>query len=99
MKTENDDSSKNEEKITEVIEVLGESKSHENSMQNPKPRKQRSEQQGQVGQYGVTCGLSNDCVTRPTDQQTDQPTDTASYRGALSHLKRIHTCRLHEQFI
>ena len=23
----------------------------------------------------------------PTDQQTEQPTDTASYRGALSHLK------------
>ena len=24
----------------------------------------------------------------PTDRPTDQPTDTASYRGALSHLKR-----------
>ena len=24
---------------------------------------------------------------RQTDQPTDQPTDTASYRGALSHLK------------
>ena len=24
----------------------------------------------------------------PTDQPTDRPTDTASYRGALSHLKR-----------
>ena len=24
----------------------------------------------------------------PTNQPTDQPTDTASYRGALSHLKR-----------
>ena len=30
-----------------------------------------------------------DCQTNalPTDQPTDQPTDTASYRGALSHLK------------
>ena len=25
---------------------------------------------------------------RQTDQPTDRPTDTASYRGALSHLKR-----------
>ena len=33
---------------------------------------------------GATCGSSNECVTdRPTDRQTD----TASYRGALSHLK------------
>ena len=31
------------------------------------------------------CGSSNECVT---DRQTDRPTDTASYRGALSHLKR-----------
>ena len=27
----------------------------------------------------------------PTDQQTDQPTDTASYRGPLSHLKMFHS--------
>ena len=26
-----------------------------------------------------------------TDRQTDQPMDTASYRGALSHLKRKET--------
>ena len=30
------------------------------------------------------CGSLNECVT---DQPTDQQTDTASYRGALSHLK------------
>ena len=40
--------------------------------------------QGQVGQEGAPCGLSNECVT---DQPTDQQTDTASYRGALLHLK------------
>ena len=28
-------------------------------------------------------------TNRPTDRPTDQPTDTASYRGALSHLKTI----------
>ena len=28
------------------------------------------------------CGLSNDCVTR----LTDQPTDTASYRRTLAHI-------------
>ena len=27
----------------------------------------------------------------PTDRQTDRPTDTASYRGALAHLKNIFT--------
>ena len=27
-------------------------------------------------------------TNRQTDRQTDRPTDTASYRGALSHLKR-----------
>ena len=43
------------------------------------------EKQGQVGQQGATCGLSNESVT---DRQTHQPTDTASYRGTLSHLKR-----------
>ena len=26
---------------------------------------------------------------RQTDRKTDRPTDTASYRGALAHLKRI----------
>ena len=30
------------------------------------------------------CGLSNECVT---DHPTNQTTDTASYRRALSHLK------------
>ena len=34
---------------------------------------------------GATCGSSNKCVT---NQPTERPTDTASYRGALSHLKR-----------
>ena len=39
---------------------------------------------------GATCGSSNECVTdRQTDRPTDRPTDTASYRGALSHLKRL----------
>ena len=33
-----------------------------------------------------------ECVTdRQTDRQTNQQTDTASYRGALSHLKRERT--------
>ena len=27
----------------------------------------------------------------PTNRQTDRPTDTASYRGALSHLKSKYT--------
>ena len=31
---------------------------------------------------------TNALPDRPTDQPTDRPTDTASYRGALSHLKR-----------
>merc|ERR1712074_134300 len=36
----------------------------------------------------ATCGSSNECVTdRPTDRPTNRPTDTASYGGALSHLK------------
>ena len=30
--------------------------------------------QGQVGQKDATCGSSNECVTRPTDQPTDQRT-------------------------
>ena len=33
-----------------------------------------------------SCGPSNICVT---DKTTNQPTDTASYRGALAHLKRM----------
>ena len=38
---------------------------------------------------GATCGSLNECVTdQQTDRPTDQPTDTASYRGALSHIKR-----------
>ena len=32
---------------------------------------------------------TNALPARPTDQPTNQPTDTASYRGALSHLKHI----------
>ena len=32
----------------------------------------------------ATCGSSNEC---DTDQPNNQPTDTASYRGALLHLK------------
>ena len=28
-------------------------------------------------------------VRYPTDRQTDRPTDTDSYRGALSHLKSL----------
>ena len=45
--------------------------------------------QGQVGQWvrrvdRRTNALPND---QPTNQPTDRPTDTASYRGALSHLK------------
>ena len=43
-----------------------------------------NDKQGQVGQCGATCGSSNECVT---NKQTDRPTDTASYRGAWSHLK------------
>ena len=35
---------------------------------------------------GATCRSSNECVT---DQPTNRPTDTASYRCALSHLKSI----------
>ena len=38
------------------------------------------EKQGQVGQWGAMCGSSNECVS-------NRPTDTASYRVALSHLK------------
>ena len=42
----------------------------------------------QVGPVIIaTCGSSNECVTWPTNQ----PTDTASYRGALSHLKMLWT--------
>ena len=38
---------------------------------------------------GATRGSLNECVTdQPTNQPTDRPTDTASYRGALSHLKK-----------
>ena len=36
----------------------------------------------------MTCGSSNECVTRQTDRQTNQPTDTSRYKGALSHLKK-----------
>ena len=32
-------------------------------------------EQGQVGQYGVPRGWSNECVTRPTDQPTNRPTE------------------------
>ena len=40
------------------------------------------------GPIGATCGSLNKCVTdRLTDWPTDRPTDTASYRGTLSHLK------------
>ena len=39
----------------------------------------RTLKQGQVSQQGVTY--------ESTDQPTNRPTDTASYRGALSHLK------------
>ena len=39
-------------------------------------------EQGKVGQKGATFRSLNE-----TNQPTDQPTDTASYRGALSYLK------------
>ena len=35
-----------------------------------------------------------ECVTRLTDQPTDQPTDTAYYRDARTHLKRTATVNL-----
>ena len=34
-----------------------------------------------------TNALPDRQTDRQTDQQTNRPTDTASYRGALSHLK------------
>ena len=48
----------------------------------------KKKKQGQVGQKGVTCGSSNECITnRRTDRPTNRPTDTESYRGAMSHRK------------
>ena len=41
--------------------------------------------QGQVGQKVRRVDRRTNALQ--TNQQTDQPTDTASYRGALSHLK------------
>ena len=45
-------------------------------------------EQGQVGQYMWIVEQTRN----PTNQPTDQLTDTVSYRGALSHLKI--TCML-----
>ena len=45
-------------------------------------------EQGHVGQYVWLV----ERMRYPTNQPTDQLTDTASYRGALSHLKI--TCML-----
>ena len=58
------------------------------------PKGTLNAKQGQVGQEGAPCGLSNECVT---DQPTDQQTDTASYRGALAYLKRVEKQRKKEQ--
>ena len=38
--------------------------------------------------WGPTDRPTDQPTDQPTNRLTDQPTDTASYRGALSHLKR-----------
>ena len=48
------------------------------------------DKQGQEGQYVHRVDRRTNALPtdRQTDRPTDRPTDTASYRGALSHLKR-----------